>query len=1086
MSRTAQRFGFLSVAAGCIVVLSVSVGALRGAGAAREQRTPARAVDPSERALAREILEATGVKGGLIVHLGCGDGKLTAALCANDSYVVHGLDADAQNVETAREHIRSLKLYGNVSVEQRRGGRLPYTDNLVNLLVSEGRPKVAMHEVLRVLAPNGVAYIKQGGRWTKTVKPWPEEIDEWTHYLHGADNNAVAQDTVAGPPRRMQWVANPLWLRSHETPSGVSALVSARGRVFYILDEGVIGIIDERLPDTWSLIARDAFNGALLWKRPIRGWGWREWSRERYEGKDWTVQGPTRTAFPNSLSRRLVADGDRVYVTLSYAAPVTVLDAATGEAVRTLEGTEGTDEILCSEGILVLSLKDALAEQAKRRGETIPDRLLAIEADTGTVVWEKPVKRIVQLSLAIEGSRVFFHDRVTIACLDLGSGAELWRTQSAGGKGGTLVVHNGVVLLSGPQKLEALAAETGNALWVNAVQPEKGAASQDLFVANGLVWRGLTPVGLDPLTGEEKARVSDENLRSVGHHHRCYRGKATERYLMSAKEGIEFLAIQSDSNSRNNWLRGACKLGIMPCNGLLYVPPDQCFCEPGVKLLGFNALSSEPAARKNPRRASGKGRLERGPVYSQIRDLRSESSHPNDWPTYRHDPARSGSTGSSVPADVERLWQAELGGRITAPVVADGKLLVASVDTHTVHALDAQSGKLLWSYTADGRVDSPPTVYGGLVLFGSADGWVYCLRASDGKLAWRFRAAPEDRRVGAFGQLESAWPVQGSVLVQNGVVYFAAGRSSFLDGGIYLHGLDPATGKTLYEARVEGPYPDLTEGPGQCFWVEGARSEVLVGDGSSVYMRQVQFDGKLARQETPYITNMGDQKVGLHLFATSGLLDGSWYNRSFWMYSERWPGFYIANQAPKSGQLLVFDDKWTYGVKVFTRRNRHSPMFFPGNEGYLLFADDNSNEPALVDENGKPEPVAWLPQSAYVGSKGTIELTRVAVDKDKWIGFTRSQPPKWTAWIPVRIRAMVLAAGTLFIAGPPDILDPNDPLAAFEGRKGAELWAVSAPAGKKLTGLKLGSPPVFDGMIAANGRLYLSTRDGKVLCFAGR
>lgn len=46
----------------------------------------------SEHDLARDILDATGVKGGLIVHLGCGDGKLTAALRVNDRYLVHGLD----------------------------------------------------------------------------------------------------------------------------------------------------------------------------------------------------------------------------------------------------------------------------------------------------------------------------------------------------------------------------------------------------------------------------------------------------------------------------------------------------------------------------------------------------------------------------------------------------------------------------------------------------------------------------------------------------------------------------------------------------------------------------------------------------------------------------------------------------------------------------------------------------------------------------------------------------------------------------------------------------------------------------------
>jgi len=35
------------------------------------------------------------------------------------------------------------------------------------------------------------------------------------------------------------------------------------------------------------------------------------------------------------------------------------------------------------------------------------------------------------------------------------------------------------------------------------------------------------------------------------------------------------------------------------------------------------------------------------------------------------------------------------------------------------------------------------------------------------------------------------------------------------------------------------------------------------------------------------------------------------------MYARRWPGFQLANQAPKSGQLLVVDDQRTYGVQPF-------------------------------------------------------------------------------------------------------------------------------------------------------------------------
>ena len=42
---------------------------------------------------------------------------------------------------------------------------------------------------------------------------------------------------------------------------------------------------------------------------------------------------------------------------------------------------------------------------------------------------------------------------------------------------------------------------------------------------------------------------------------------------------------------------------------------------------------------------------------------------------------------------------------------------------------------------------------------------------------------------------------------------------------------------------------------------------------------------------------------------------------------------------------------------------------------------------------------------------------------------------------------------------------------------------VDATSGKKLTELKLKSLPAWDGLAAANGRLFLSTADGKIICF---
>ena len=118
-----------------------------------------------------------------------------------------------------------------------------------------------------MLVPNGVAYVKDGGKWTKTVKPRPQEIDEWTHYLHDASNNAVAHDTVVGPPRRMQWVGSPRYSRHHDHMSSLSAAVSAGGRIFYIFDEA--SPVSVLLPSKWTLVARDAFNGTILWKRRL-------------------------------------------------------------------------------------------------------------------------------------------------------------------------------------------------------------------------------------------------------------------------------------------------------------------------------------------------------------------------------------------------------------------------------------------------------------------------------------------------------------------------------------------------------------------------------------------------------------------------------------------------------------------------------------------------------------------------------------------------------------------------------------------------------------------------------------------------
>jgi hypothetical protein len=90
-----------------------------------------------------------------------------------------------------------------------------------------------------------------------------------------------------------------------------------------------------------------------------------------------------------------------------------------------------------------------------------------------------------------------------------------------------------------------------------------------------------------------------------------------------------------------------------------------------------------------------------------------------------------------------------------------------------------------------------------------------------------------------------------------------------------------------------------------------------------------------------------------------------------------------------------------------------------------------------------------LPQS-HIPREGNPGLDSPAFGLDKMIGYTRAEPPVWAKFMPIRVRGMVKTAGTLFVAGPPDEFDPADPYAAFEGRRGARLAAVSPGDGQLL------------------------------------
>ena len=1059
---------------------------------------------------AMQILNDTGVKGGLIVHVGCGDGTLTGSLLANDSFLVHGLDRDAKNVQKAREHIRSLNLYGKISIDQLSGNYLPYIDNMVNLIVSENIGDLPIEEIMRVLVPDGVACIKDGDTWTKKIKSRPKNIDEWTHYLHDASNNAVAHDTAIGPLRHLQWDDGPMYSRHHEYTSSVAAVVSTKGRLFSIMDMGSRASI--HMPPKWRLTARDAFNGIVLWEQPIETWFNHLWPL-----KDGPAQPP----------RRLVAVGDSVYVTLGLEAPVSRLDAATGQILNTYEGTRFTEEILCSDGTLFLLKNDESMNpkdyypklmvcwdeknrtMKKSEGYLLkPDKrdVIALDAETGKMLWkvEHPVE---PLTLAADERSVYFHNWNRVVCLDRKTGEIRWQSEPVDQResmgyvyGPTLVIYGDVVLFADgrlKRKMRALSAKDGTLLWEAPHYPAGHAGSpEDLMVIDGLVWCGKIAggsqsgvfTGRDPNTGQVK-REFTPNVDTYWFHHRCYRAKATDEYFLASRTGIEFVDIRRESWETHHWVRGACNYGIIPCNGLIYAPPSPCACYLDSKLSGFCALAPS-SQRTFGDIAKSKVRLFKGPAFGE--ELKPLGTESNQWPTYRHDTARSGATKTKVNLPLSEKWQADLRRELTSPVVAAGKVYAASKDTHTLYALDVEDGRKLWTFTAGGEIDSPPTVYRGLVIFGSADGRVYCLRASDGVLVWRFRAGPRDMRLVSYGRLESVWPIHGSVLVEKGIVYCVAGRSTFLDGGLRFYRLNAATGRMLSENILNdqhSPQKDI-----KVLNMPTALPDILSTDGELVYMRSQAFDLDGKRVETldptlePFERATSQLGRGAHLFSPTGYLDDNAWHRSYWVYGRAFSSgcnwWFRAGRYAPAGRILSFDGDRVYG--------------FGREPGLFVWSHVLENHLFCSARQADEQTISKVKQWSQKSGRDAVfnrQFTRQASVENRLapkLYWSVSHPP-------LHARAMVLAGETLFVAGPPDVLDedeafkrPGDPQvkdtimeqdAAYEGKRGALLMGVSTKDGRPVIRLDLSSEPVWDGMAVADGRLYLATKDGKLLCF---
>ena len=1002
------------------------------AGAPPAAAAPTDAPTPEKgRITAEKVAASLGVHGGLCVQIGGRNVDAAVELAATGRYLIHVLDGDAAVVAQIRSRLQADRTYGLLSADRLSdGGRLPYTENLVNLIcvAPEEAAKVSLDEVVRVLCPDGVLVIatprtpvvrleaagladvraiSEGGQWWVAKKPRPVEMDEWSHPRHSAAGNAASRDSMVAPPRRVRWVV--------AATSEVPGMVTAGGRNFYA-----------------GVLARDAYNGLRLWNRDLVG---------QAGGEAFTMKNlKPGTAAP-------VAGGKLLFAV--RGGKLVALDGADGTVVREYPEAKTPNTVLLDAGTLVAVSGDSVR---------------AIDAQTTALKWAFPASspRYVVVgddTVALLQGRADRGEPIEAVVLDVQSGKARWKRADFPWlpKVRRTVYHRGVVAFEvstlnndGPgNALHIVSAADGKVRLdypflpgMNHVRQARAMFIDDrLWLLHGGRGAGderfpLEISALDYQTGE----VLVTHRAGLTH---CFPPVMTSRYMLAGEFDLTDLA--SGQVDAHQITKAACGRdgGWVPANGLIYVTPKHCVCWP--MLRGYTALA--------PERADGgvadmpidrmKFPLESG--VEPPTDV-STANADDDWPCYRHDAWRSGSTPASAPTTLKTLWAADLGsapakgpiaadwrenmfikGPITPPAVLGDRVVVARPDAHEVVALDAANGSVAWRFTADGRIDTTPTLHAGLCLLGTKNGSVYCLRADDGRMVWRLRAAPLDERIVAYGQLESPWPVPGSVLVVEGVAYFAAGRQSLADGGILLFAVEPATGKTRWVKRLD-TVPQ--KGFYECSGLEFDNFDLLHREGDGVGMSRWVFN-----------------------------------RQSGQMSLDRWAAFARLNTGKASA--MVPRGCWSYAPRHERRigswqRRRPLAVF---RDNVLFGSLQGSSTVYRRDfhlEDGESFETKWMTGWAAGGLSGKGKMpwrSHRLAEKAAWrvdaFGSEGDLPD---------VDALLLADDRLFVAG-----------------ADGDLRVIATADGKQIARHALPSP-AWDGLALAGGRLYYATADGKLLC----
>jgi len=397
-----------------------------------------------------------------------------------------------------------------------------------------------------------------------------------------------------------------------------------------------------------------------------------------------------------------------------------------------------------------------------------------------------------------------------------------------------------------------------------------------------------------------------------------------------------------------------------------------------------------------------------------------------DWPTWRHDAARSAATEEELAAELHLQWVLELAPPAAAwprsqvrlqfdasyePVVMGKTMFVGSMVADCLSAYATETGAEKWRFHADGPVRFAPVAHGGKVYFVSDDGFLYCLDADSGSLLWKFRGGPSHRKVIGNHRLVSMWPARGGPVLYDGKVYFAAGIWPFM--GTFIHALDAETGGVVW----------TNSGSGSTYMLQPHHSAAFAGVAPQGYL-----------VATPDV-----------LLVSGGRSVPAAYNRKTGRFL-----YYRVSEFDKIGDYAVAAaDRWFFNDGVMYE--------IAGGDSVLPVPDGVYTPEAVYYGHGSSLVAAALPPQEIEETDEEGETHRRLALKPLWQAVLPDAPE----------RIFLKAAGRLYGA------DAEGSVVAIDIAGG---HAVRVSWRGKVEGTPW-------SMLAADGRLFVVTREGRVYCF---